>query len=664
MRSAKILNVRDSQCHWKQWNNTTSGIAVGVSCDSPPHNLSELYKACQRIIRDSMDGKETSLEDLLQDVKGPDYPTGGQLINPEDLKSMYETGCGRIVLRSKYTIEDLKKRQAIVFTELPYQVNKATTVEKIAELCRNKDLTGIYDLRDESSEKEGIRLVIELDAGVQPEWLLRQLFKKTALQSTFGVQMRAILNEQPVLLNLKSALECFLQHGMDVIHRRSLFEQNKAKARLHIVEGLIAASKVIDAVIATVRSSEDRASAAVNLRNEFGFTEIQATAIVAMDLGALTRLSGVKFQTEEKALNDQITDLQDIIENPMRCMTELEKEILEMQKKFADERRTEICMDSLSTSDLRDMVQEMDLVYLHTDKGLVKCVEAVEYAKKGRGTKGVQSGAKQDDSIRFMLHLNSKDDLLFFTSAGRCWRVPVYKIPVATRTAMGKLLSNYLSVPSGETIVSVLSCAAGTKGDLLLFTRNGIVKRISTTMLSKKQYTTVITTKENDSLVSVLLGDSSTDVILTTQKGMALRFTPEANLRAQGRAAAGVRGMKLTENDKLVDALLVGESPMLIITEKGMVKRLEPSELSPHGRGTKGQRCMRVLDNDNICSVILAGDDQDLFLATSKGLVSRISADSIRVSGRNSQGVKAINLGEEDMVVTVSTCEKEESSDE
>ena len=650
--------------------NGTTGIAVSMATSIPPHHAGSLYDAIKLIIKNELEDKKTTIDDLIEIVQAPDFPTGAQIINLADVHKAYKTGKGKVILRSKYKIEEVKNRQQIVVTEIPYKVNKAKLIEQIDEL-RKTVLEDIKEVRDES-DKDGIRIVIELKKSANADWIINKLMKHTQLQDTFSMNMVAIVNNRPHQFTLKEALEYFLAHVGEVIIRRTNYDLEKAQKRKHIVDGILICLNQIDEVIETIRASKTNAKVIENLQEGFGLTEEQAKSIAEMRLKALSQASQEDYVAEAEKLENDINAWNDILTDQTVLLNTMLHEIDEVSKIFEDERKTEIVSLKPSSVDDRDMVKDEDLVITLTSRGIIKSVPETEFSRKSRATKGTKaSTVKEGDFIEFILMLNSKDDLLFFTNKGRCHAIEAFKIPVSSRGQVGKYISNFISLEDDEKVVSMISRSVDSKDDELLFvTKYGTGKRFELDNLSKTRITTkVINFKESDELVSVVLFRKGDHLLVLTAKGQGVRFNPDAEggkgMRPMGRSAIGVNTVNLADDDYVIGAVtILDDEDLFLVTENGMGKRTKFDQFPTQSRGTKGVRAITINEKTGkLVAATTVKEKDDLFISTQNRLINRITVDDIRPMGRNASGVKVINLNEGDFVTSISKNTEDEDED-
>ncbi|XAK47247.1 DNA gyrase subunit A [Campylobacter coli] len=674
--------------------NGSSGIAVGMATNIPPHSLNELVDGLLYLL----DHKDASLEDLMQFIKGPDFPTGGIIYGKKGIIEAYRTGRGRVKIRAKTHIEKKANKDIIVIDELPYQTNKARLIEQIAELVKEKQIEGISEVRDES-DREGIRVVIELKREAMSEIVLNNLFKSTTMESTFGVIMLAIHNKEPKIFSLIELLNLFLNHRKTVIIRRTIFELQKARARAHILEGLKIALDNIDEVIALIKNSPDNATARDSLVAKFGLTELQANAILDMKLGRLTGLEREKIENELAELMKEIARLDEILKSETLLENLIRDELKEIKSKFDVPRITQI-EDDYDDIDIEDLIPNENMVVTITHRGYIKRVPSKQYEKQKRGGKGKLAVTTYDDDfIESFFTANTHDTLMFVTDRGQLYWLKVYKIPEGSRTAKGKAVVNLINLQADEKIMAIIPTTDFDENkSLCFFTKNGIVKR---TNLSEYQNIRSVGVKainldENDELVTAIIvqrdeneeiglldDDSLNDeninsdenliesikgkmLFAVTKKGMCIKF-PLAKVREIGRVSRGVTAIKFKEkNDELVGAVVIesDEQEILSISAKGIGKRTNAGEYRLQSRGGKGVICMKLTDKTKeLISVVIVDESMDLMALTSSGKMIRVDMQSIRKAGRNTSGVIVVNV-ENDEVVSIAKCPKEELEDE
>ncbi|EHF5951809.1 DNA gyrase subunit A [Campylobacter coli] len=674
--------------------NGSSGIAVGMATNIPPHSLNELVDGLLYLL----DHKDASLEDLMQFIKGPDFPTGGIIYGKKGIIEAYRTGRGRVKIRAKTHIEKKSNKDIIVIDELPYQTNKARLIEQIAELVKEKQIEGISEVRDES-DREGIRVVIELKREAMSEIVLNNLFKSTTMESTFGVIMLAIHNKEPKIFSLIELLNLFLNHRKTVIIRRTIFELQKARARAHILEGLKIALDNIDEVIALIKNSPDNTTARDSLVAKFGLTELQANAILDMKLGRLTGLEREKIENELAELMKEIARLDEILKSETLLENLIRDELKEIKSKFDVPRITQI-EDDYDDIDIEDLIPNENMVVTITHRGYIKRVPSKQYEKQKRGGKGKLAVTTYDDDfIESFFTANTHDTLMFVTDRGQLYWLKVYKIPEGSRTAKGKAVVNLINLQADEKIMAIIPTTDFDENkSLCFFTKNGIVKR---TNLSEYQNIRSVGVKainldENDELVTAIivqrdeneetglldddsLNDENTNsdenliesikgkmLFAVTKKGMCIKF-PLAKVREIGRVSRGVTAIKFKEkNDELVGAVVIenDEQEILSIGAKGIGKRTNAGEYRLQSRGGKGVICMKLTDKTKeLISVVIVDESMDLMALTSSGKMIRVDMQSIRKAGRNTSGVIVVNV-ENDEVVSIAKCPKEELEDE
>jgi DNA gyrase subunit A len=645
--------------------NGSSGIAVGMATNIPPHNLGEVVDGLVNLIKNP----NITIEKLMKNIIAPDFPTGGIIYGYAGVKDAFLGGRGRLLVRAKATIETQKSgREHIVVTELPYQVNKAGLIEKIAELVREGKINDISNLRDES-DRDGMRVVIELKKDAQPPIVLNQLFVHTQMQTTFGVIMLALVNGVPRVLNLKEMLQHFLNHRMDVLIRRTKFELDAAEKRAHILEGYIIALDNIDAVIQTIKKSKDVETAKQNLMKKFKLSEIQAKAILDMRLQRLTGLERQKIEDEYKETIKLIEKLKGILKNEARRNDIITEELLEIKKKYADERRTEIVYDYEDFS-LEDIIAEEDVVVTISHSGFIKRFPVSGYRKQGRGGKGVTgAGTKEDDFIEHMFIASTHQYILFFTDKGRVYWLKVHEIPEGGRTAKGRSILNILQKEKEELITAFVAVKEFSDNQFLIMaTEHGTVKK---TVLSaygnvRKGGINAINLKKNDRLIEVKMTDGKSDIMIGTRNGFAVRFH-EKDVRDMGRTATGVRGVRLGKGDKVVSLLVIKRQgfSVLVVTEKGYGKRSDVNDYRLTHRGGKGVITVKTTDKTGkMIAMMEANDNDELVIISTKGMVIRQSMKEIRVMGRNTQGVRVIRLKEGDSIADIAKVVPEENGEE
>lgn len=632
--------------------NGTTGIAVGMATNIPPHNLREVISAVVKIIDNKIEeNRETDIEELLEIVKAPDFPTGGVILGTAGSEEAYRTGRGKVRVRAVTNIETLPNgKSSIIVTELPYMVNKANLILKIAEMVKNKRLDGITDLRDESS-REGMRIVIELRKDVNANVMLNHLYKHTQLQDTFGVIMLALVNNEPKVLNLLDMLKHYLNHQKEVVTRRTKYDLNKAEERDHILQGLLIALDNIDEVIKIIRGSANTQAAKDSLIERFGLTEVQSQAIVDMRLRALTGLEREKLENEHKELLEKIAYLKSILADENELLKVIREEIIIISDKYGDDRRSKIGYDEFDIS-MEDLIPLENTVIAMTSLGYVKRMTVDNFKvqhRGGRGIKGMQT--IEDDYIEDLLMTTTHNYVMFFTNYGRTYRLKAYQIPEAGRNARGTAIVNLLQLNPGEKISAVIPIEDyEAERNLFMVTKNGIVKKTPLYEFKniRKNGLAAINIREDDELIEVKSTDASSEIFLVTKKGMCIRFK-ETDVRATGRSSMGVIGMNLSKDDEIVGMQLEhqGET-LLIVSEKGMGKRTYLSEFHVQNRGGKGVRCYKIIEKTgDVIGVKAVNDDHEIMMITDEGIIIQIAMDDVSIQGRNTSGVKLMNLDED-----------------
>ena len=633
--------------------NGSNGIAVGMATNIPPHNLGEAVDAFAAII----DNPDITIDELMNYIPGPDFPTGGVIMGDVGIRHAYFTGRGKILVRAKSEIEQYKAdRSRIIVTEIPYQVNKAKLVEKIAELVHEKRVDGISDLRDESS-RAGMRIVIELKKDVNANVVLNNLYKHTQLQDTFGVIMIALVNGEPKVLNLREMLYHYIAHQKDVVTRRTQFDLDKARERLHILEGLMIALDNIDEVIAIIKASANGAEAKERLIARFGFSERQAQAILDMRLQRLTGLEREKLEAEYGELKRTVEYLASLLADEGKLMSVVKDEMLEIRRRFADPRRTEITK-IVEDIDMDDIIQEEDMVVTCTHHGYIKRIAEATYRTQRRGGVGISAGAtREEDFLEDIFVTSTHSYIMFFTNKGRAFRIKCYSIPEASRTAKGTPIVNLLQLQTGEFVTAAFPIGRQTEGGyLVLCTRQGVIKKTPLSDFSNIRKGGLIAQnlREGDELISVALSAGDDEFIIGTRDGMSIRFS-EQDVRSMGRNASGVRAIKLSEGDCVVDMSMVKPGSCVIaITENGMGKRTEEDAYRVQGRAGKGIIAMNITEKTGklVCLKVSEGNE-DLMLIRDDGVVIRVPVDTISVISRNTQGVRLMKIDEGHRVASV-----------
>ena len=642
--------------------NGSSGIAVGMATNMPPHNLREIADAVSAYI----DNPEIEIDELCKYMKGPDFPTGGVIYGRKGIKQAFKTGRGKILVRGKFTIEvDKKGKETIVFTEVPYQVNTTTLVSRIGELAREKIIDGIANVNDETSDRTGLRIVIELKRGAITKVVLNQLFAKTALQSSFGVINLALVNGRPETLNLKLLVKYFVEHRVDVVTRRTKFDLRKAEERAHILEALIVAIDNIDEVIKIIRASRDPQTAKNGLMERFGFDDVQAQAIVDMQLKRLTSLEIEDLRKELQELQVLIAHLKDLLAHPEKILALIKEETNEIAEKFGDERKTDIVADEVEELNIEDLIKKEEMVILISHLGYIKRIPATSYKSQNRGGKGSNSAnLAEDDFLDQIFTASTHDYIMFITNAGKAYWLKVHEIQEASRTSRGSHIKSLLSVSSDEEITAVVSLKEfDDKTYLLMATAGGVVKKVTTDNFANAKTRGIIAIKldEGDKLVSAILTGGKDEIMLITRRGQALR-TSEEDIRSQGRSSRGVTGIKLSSEDELTGALRVTENQkMLVMTENGYGKRVDFSEFSAHGRGTGGQRIYTLSEKTGeVVGLLTVFDDDEVVCITGQGKTIRISVDSVGTMGRSAQGVRILDIESPDMLIGLDVVARDE----
>ena len=651
--------------------NGTSGIAVGMATNIPPHNLREVIGAVVKIIDNRInEDRDTTLEEILEIVKGPDFPTGGTIIGKTAIEEAYRTGRAKIRVRAVTNIEPMANgKNRIVVTELPYMVNKARLIEKIAELVRDKRIDGITDLRDES-DREGMRIAIELRRDVNPNIILNQLYKHTQLQDTFGVIMLALVDNQPKVLNLYEMLKYYLMHQEDVVTRRTKYDLNKAEERAHIIKGLLIALDNIDRVISIIRGSANVQAAKESLMQEFSLTDAQSQAIVDMRLRALTGLERSKIETELAELQKKIEEYRAILADKNKLLTVIKTEISLIADKYGDERRTSIGYDEYDLS-MEDLIPDEACVIARTNMGYVKRMTPDNFKSQHRGGKGIKGmQTLEEDYIEDLFMTTSHHVLTFFTNTGRAYKLKAYEIPEAGRTSRGTAIINLLQLAAGETITAVVPVKIEDIKDndyLFMATKNGIVKKTPCKEFAniRKNGIQAMTLRDDDELIEVKLTDDTTEVMMVTKLGMCIRFKA-TDVRPTGRSAMGVIGMNLMDTDEVVGVQLNTQGDtMLIVSENGMGKKTDISEYAVQHRGGKGVKCYKITEKTgNVIGAKAVDDTREIMLITTEGIIIRLACRDISTLGRITSGVKLINLDDNVKVATVSKVRKNPSDED
>ena len=649
--------------------NGATGIAVGMTTNIPPHNLSEVIAAIHIL----MNNEDATTADLMEALPGPDFPTGGIVMGKSGIRKAYETGRGTIILRAKVDIETEKNgRERIVATELPYMVNKAKLIERIAELARDKRIEGITDVNDES-DRDGLRVVIDVRRDVSASVVLNNLYKMTLMQTTFGFNMLAIVNGAPKVLSLKQILQYYLQHQEEVVRRRTEFDLKKAEARAHILEGLRIALDHIDEIIAIIRGSQTAEVAKDQLMNNYSLSSKQAQAILDMRLVRLTGLEREKVEDEYRKVMAAIADYRDILAHTERIHEIIYNELLEIQEKFGDERRTELMVGEVLSLEDEDLIEEEDVMVTLTHNGYIKRMPTSEFKTQNRGGRGIQGmGVHEDDFIEHLVSTSTHDVLLFFTNAGKVYRMKGYEIPEYSRTAKGIPVINLLGIDSGESIQAVINIGRGNGDEdnehryLFFTTLQGVAKRtpVAEFMNIRSNGLKAINLKDGDEGINVVITDGHQNIIIGTHNGYAISFK-EGEVRSMGRSATGVRGIRLRENDYVVgSAVLAPESKVLVITEKGYGKQTPAEEYPIKGRGGKGIKTANITEkNGPLAGLVTVEGNEDVMLITDRGVMIRFNVDNVSTTGRSTLGVHVIKTDENSKVATMAIVEEEKDDE-
>ncbi|MFQ9514191.1 MAG: DNA gyrase subunit A [Eubacterium sp.] len=646
--------------------NGTSGIAVGMATNIPPHNLTETINAIVKIIDNKVEeNRDTEIEEVMDIVKGPDFPTGATILGRKDIEQAYRTGRGKIKTRAVSEIETMENgKSRIVVTELPYMVNKAKLVEKIASLVKEKKIDGITDLRDES-DQEGTRVVIEVRRDANANVILNQLYKHTQMQDSFGVIMIALVNGEPKVLNLLQMLDEYLKHQKDVVTRRTKFELNKAEERAHIIKGLLIALDNIDEVIKIIRGSRTTQDAKNRLMERFGLSEAQSQAIVDMRLRQLTGLAREDLENEYNELMAKIDYLKSILSDENKLLTVIKEEIIVIRDKFGDDRRTKIGINVGDLSD-EDLIPEEDTVVAMTNLGYIKRMTVDNFKAQNRGGKGIKGMQTIDnDFIKDMFMFSTHDYILFLTNTGRIYKLKCYEIPEAGRTARGMAIVNLLQLQPGEKISAMVQMNEfEDEKYLVMATRKGIIKKTPVKAYAniRKSGIQAITLREGDELIDVMVSDNSDNIMLITKNGQGIKFR-ESDVRETGRSAMGVKGIELNSDDEVISMQLESQGEfVLIVSAKGMGKRTPFSEFKLQNRGGKGVKCYKITEKTgNVIGAKAVNDGNEVMMITNEGIIIRMFVNDISVLGRVTLGVKLMNTGENDNIVVASITKVKES---
>lgn len=641
--------------------NGASGIAVGMATNMPPHNLKEIAAAVSLYI----DNPDCHIEDLMKHIKGPDFPTGGIIFGRKGIRQAYKTGRGKIIVRGRFSLEvDKRGKEAIIFTEIPYTVNKATLITRIAELVRDKVIDGISEIRDES-DRDGMRIVIELKRGAIAKVVLNQLFSRTALQSSFGVINLALVKGRPETLNLKQLVQYFVEHRVEVVTRRTQFDLRKAEERAHILRGLVIALDNIDEVIAIIKKSRNVDAAKTGLMERFGLSDLQSQAIVDMRLGKLTSLETEKILQELAEIEALIAHLKDLLANPPKILALIQNETAEIAEKYGDNRRTDIVADEVEEINIEDLIQKEEMVILISSLGYIKRVPTSAYRSQNRGGKGSNSAKLvEDDFLNQVFTASTHDHVVFITNAGKAYWIKIHEIPEASRNSRGTHIKSLLQVTSDEEITTVVAIKDFSDTEyLLMTTAAGVVKKVTTSSFQNAKTRGIIAIKldDGDHLNSAILTSGSDEIMLVTRRGQALRMA-EKDIRPLGRASRGVTGIRLSSGDELAGALRVNDGSMiLVMTECGYGKRVSFSEFSPHGRATGGQKIYTISEKTGeIVGLVSVLDTDEVVCITSQGKTLRVKADSISTMGRAAQGVRILNIERPDSLIGMDTVAQED----
>lgn len=645
--------------------NGTSGIAVGMATNIPPHNLNETIDAVLAIA----DNPSITTEELMDIIPGPDFPTGGLILGRSGIRRAYETGRGSIITRARVEIEQAKNgKETILVTELPYQVNKAKLIEKIAELVRDKKIDGITKLQDESS-RQGMRIVMDVRRDANANVILNNLYKQTAMQTSFGVNMLALVDGQPKVLALKEALQHYLAHQQQVIRRRTEFELRKAQDRAHILEGLRIALDHIDDIIAIIRSSRNGEEAKPKLMERYGLSERQSQAILDMRLVRLSGLEREKIENEYQELQLLIQSLQEILSDEARIIQIIREEMIEIKERFGDARRSDITSGGAFMIEDEDLIPQEDSVITLTHNGYIKRLAANTYRSQRRGGRGVQGmGTNEDDFVEHLLFTSTHDTILFFTTKGKVYRAKGYEIPEYGRTAKGLPIVNLLNLEKEESVTAMIRVSSFDEDAYFIFTtRLGVTKRTEVSHFAniRTNGLIAITLREDDELMAVRLTDGTKQIIIGTRQGMLIRFE-ETDIRAMGRTASGVRGIRLREDDCVVGMEIVEPNQeILVVSENGYGKRTSEEEYRIQTRGGVGIKTLQITDkNGPLVAVRTVTGEEDIMLITVEGMLIRMATEDISSIGRNTQGVRLIRLADEEYVATVAKVKREEELEE
>ena len=647
--------------------NGASGIAVGMATNIPPHNLVEVINAVNKIIDNKVEeDRDTDIDEILQIVKGPDFPTGAHILGRTGIEEAYRTGRGKIIVRAVTDIEPMANgKNRIVVTELPYLVNKARLIEYIADMVKNKRIDGITELRDESN-RNGMRICIELRRDVNPHIILKKLYKHTQLQTTFGTNMLGLVNNEPVVMNLKQMLGFYLEHQENVVRRRSQYELNKAEERAHILQGLLMALDYIDEVISIIRGSKTTAEAKEKLIERFSLDDVQAQAIVDMRLRALTGLEREKLQGEYDSLQERIKELKEILADIKKLLGVIKEEINVIRDKYGDERRSQIVADDSDiTND--DLIPDENTVIAMTNMGYIKRMTTDNFKSQNRGGKGIKGMQTiEEDFIEDLLMTTTHHYILFFTNKGRVYRLKAYQIPEASRTARGTAMVNLLQLQPDEQVKAVINIRKEkTDGYLFMATKRGIVKKTALSEYAniRKTGLQAINLREDDDLIEVKLTNNENDIFLVTKNGMCIRFN-EKDVRPTGRASMGVIGMTIDDTDEIVAMQLDTQgAKLLIVSENGLGKRTEISEFTTQHRGGKGVKCYKIVEKTGlVIGAKSVNDNNEIMLITKAGIIIRMAVESISTLGRITSGVKLMNVDGDNVIAKIAKVREDDKA--
>ena len=647
--------------------NGASGIAVGMATNIPPHNLTEVIDAVNKIIDNKvLEDRDTEIDEILQIVKGPDFPTGAHILGRAGIEEAYRTGRGKIIVRAVTDIEPMANgKNRIVVTELPYLVNKARLIEYIADMVKNKRIDGITELRDESN-RSGMRICIELRRDVNPNIILKKLYKHTQLQTTFGTNMLGLVNNEPVVMNLKQMLGFYLEHQENVVRRRSQYELNKAEERAHILKGLLMALDYIDEVISIIRGSKTTAEAKEKLIERFSLDDVQAQAIVDMRLRALTGLEREKLQDEYDSLQERIKELKEILADIKKLLGVIKEEINVIRDKYGDERRSQIVADDSDiTND--DLIPDENTVIAMTNMGYIKRMTTDNFKSQNRGGKGIKGMQTiEEDFIEDLLMTTTHHYILFFTNKGRVYRLKAYQIPEASRTARGTAMVNLLQLQPEEQVTAVINIRKEkTDGYLFMATKRGIVKKTALSEYAniRKTGLQAINLREDDDLIEVKLTNNENDVFLITKNGMCIRFN-EKDVRPTGRASMGVIGMTIDDTDEIVAMQLDDQGEqLLIVSENGLGKRTSISEFTTQHRGGKGVKCYKIVEKTGlVIGAKSVNDNNEIMLITKAGIIIRMAVESISILGRITSGVKLMNVDGDNVIAKIAKVREDDKA--